>query len=61
MPIIARRALGIPLICWTVRNPAQLRKAKAWTDQITFEGFPADPDRHAAALHPRPPGLSLRG
>lgn len=39
MPIIARRALGIPLICWTVRTPAQLRRAKAWTDQITFEGF----------------------
>ncbi len=39
MPIIAKRALGIPLICWTVRTPAQLRRAKAWTDQITFEGF----------------------
>lgn len=39
MPIFARRGLGIPLICWTVRSPAQLRKAKAWTDQITFEGF----------------------
>jgi glycerophosphoryl diester phosphodiesterase len=40
-PIFARRVLGIPLICWTVRNREQLRKARTWTDQITFEGFPA--------------------
>jgi glycerophosphoryl diester phosphodiesterase len=39
MPILARRLLGVPLICWTVRNPEQLSKAKRWTDQITFEGF----------------------
>ncbi len=38
-PVFARRALGLPLICWTVRNPEQRRKADAWTDQITFEGF----------------------
>jgi hypothetical protein len=38
-PVIANRLLGIPLICWTVRHPAQLDIAKAWTDQITFEGF----------------------
>jgi glycerophosphoryl diester phosphodiesterase len=38
-PIFARRALGIPLICWTVRTPAQRRRAAAWTDQMTFEGF----------------------
>jgi glycerophosphoryl diester phosphodiesterase len=39
MPIITRRLLGIPLICWTVRFPEQRRKAEALTDQITFEGF----------------------
>lgn len=39
MPLIARRIFGIPLICWTVRTPEQLRKAQAWSDQITFEGF----------------------
>jgi glycerophosphoryl diester phosphodiesterase len=38
-PVIANRLLGIPLICWTVRDPAQLRKARTWTDQITFEGL----------------------
>jgi glycerophosphoryl diester phosphodiesterase len=39
VPIFARRWLRLPLICWTVRTPAQLRRARAWTDQITFEGF----------------------
>ena len=39
MPVIANRVLGLPLICWTVRTPAQLKKARSWTDQITFEGF----------------------
>jgi glycerophosphoryl diester phosphodiesterase len=38
-PVIANWLLGIPLICWTVRNSAQLAKARTWTDQITFEGF----------------------
>ena len=41
LPLFARRALGIPLICWTVRRPDQREKAKLWTDQITFEGFAA--------------------
>jgi glycerophosphoryl diester phosphodiesterase len=40
-PVFARRALRIPLICWTVRTPAQLARARAWADQITFEGFAA--------------------
>jgi glycerophosphoryl diester phosphodiesterase len=39
MPIIARRLLNIPLICWTVRTKPQFQKAKTWADQITFEGF----------------------
>lgn len=39
MPIIARRLFGIPLICWTVRTPAEMKKALKWTDQVTFEGF----------------------
>ncbi len=41
MPVIARRFMRIPLICWTVRTKAQRRKARRWTDQITFEGFAA--------------------
>jgi glycerophosphoryl diester phosphodiesterase len=39
MPILAHRVFGIPLITWTVRTPAQVKKAHAWSDQITFEGF----------------------
>jgi glycerophosphoryl diester phosphodiesterase len=39
MPIIWRYLFGVPLICWTVRTPAQAKKAARWTDQITFEGF----------------------
>ena len=39
MPILCRYLFGMPLICWTVRNPAQAKKAARWTDQITFEGF----------------------
>jgi len=38
-PLIARYCLGMPLICWTVRTDADRRRAKRWTDQITFEGF----------------------
>lgn len=33
------RLLGKPLICWTVRTPADAKRAQLWTDQITFEGF----------------------
>ncbi len=36
------RHLGMPLITWTVRSPADWQKARLYTDQITFEGF--DPD-----------------
>ena len=39
MPILCRYLFGMPLICWTVRTPAQAKKAARWTDQITFEGF----------------------
>jgi glycerophosphoryl diester phosphodiesterase len=41
LPILANRLFGIPLICWTVRTEAQRRKARRWTEQITFEGFAA--------------------
>ena len=40
-PTLARTLFGIPLICWTVRTPAQLQRARQWSDQITFEGFAA--------------------
>ena len=40
-PLLLRR-LGVDLICWTVRTPADREKARRYCDQITFESF--DPD-----------------
>lgn len=40
------RHLGIPLICWTIRDAEARQKARLYTDQITFEGF--DPDAASA-------------
>jgi glycerophosphoryl diester phosphodiesterase len=36
------RWLGVDLICWTVRTPADRERARRYCDQMTFEGF--DPD-----------------
>ncbi len=33
------RALGLPVITWTVRSERQGAHALKWSDQITFEGF----------------------
>jgi glycerophosphoryl diester phosphodiesterase len=41
-PLALRHFLRVPLLTWTVRTPADRTIAKAWADQITFEGF--DPD-----------------
>ena len=37
---LARR-LGKPVLTWTVRTPAQRRRAQTWADQMIFEGFAA--------------------
>jgi glycerophosphoryl diester phosphodiesterase len=37
---LARR-LGMPVLTWTVRTPAQRRRAREWADQMIFEGFAA--------------------
>ena len=37
--VSAFRARRRPVLCWTVRNPATARHARAFADQITFEGF----------------------
>jgi glycerophosphoryl diester phosphodiesterase len=39
VPLIARHVLGMPLLTWTVRTPTDLARARAWADQIIFEGF----------------------
>lgn len=33
------RAMGWPVITWTIRNEAERVTAARWADQITFEGF----------------------
>jgi glycerophosphoryl diester phosphodiesterase len=35
------RLIGAPVMTWTVRTPAQIEIARAWADQIVFEGFAA--------------------
>ncbi len=35
------RLLGLPVLTWTVRSPAQRRRAALWADQMIFEGFRA--------------------
>ncbi len=36
------RAVGVPLITWTVRDETQANYGATWADQITFEGFLPD-------------------
>ena len=36
---LCRTALGIPVIAWTVRSPADVAPTRRWADQIVFEGF----------------------
>jgi glycerophosphoryl diester phosphodiesterase len=38
-PLVARRLLGLPLLTWTVRTPADQARARRWADQMIFEGF----------------------
>ncbi len=38
-PSVLRKALGRPLLTWTVRTPEQRRHAAEHADQIIFEGF----------------------
>ncbi|MDH7794517.1 MULTISPECIES: glycerophosphodiester phosphodiesterase family protein [unclassified Beijerinckia] len=38
VPHLLRRALGLPVMTWTVRTTAQKQAAAQWADQIVFEG-----------------------
>lgn len=40
-PWVARTLFGLPLLTWTVRTPAEQRRAARWADQMIFEGFRA--------------------
>ena len=44
LPVPATRlahGLGLPVLTWTVRTPAQRERATQWADQMIFEGFRA--------------------
>jgi glycerophosphoryl diester phosphodiesterase len=36
-PLLARGLFGLPLLTWTVRNPADIHRARRWADQVIFE------------------------
>jgi glycerophosphoryl diester phosphodiesterase len=38
-PQLARRLLGLPMLTWTVRTPADQARAELYADQMIFEGF----------------------
>ena len=38
-PVAAFRATGRPVLTWTVRSPAEEAAARAFADNITFEGY----------------------
>lgn len=38
-PLIARHVLRLPLLAWTVRTPADRRRARWFADAMIFEGF----------------------
>lgn len=38
-PLFARNVLGMPLLTWAVRTPAERQRAARWADQMIFEGF----------------------
>jgi glycerophosphoryl diester phosphodiesterase len=39
VPVAARSLLGLPLLTWTVRTPAERERAARYADQMIFEGF----------------------
>ncbi len=39
VPFLCWRAIGLPVMTWTVRTPEQRQKAADWADQMVFEGF----------------------
>ena len=38
-PFLCSKALGLPLMSWTVRTPEDRARAAAHADQMVFEGF----------------------
>lgn len=40
-PVAALKARGVPVLCWTIRSPAEAEAALRVADNITFEGYEA--------------------
>jgi glycerophosphoryl diester phosphodiesterase len=40
--VAALKARGVPVLCWTVRRPAEEAAARRVADNITFEGYAPD-------------------
>lgn len=38
-PYLCRTGMGLPVMTWTVRTPADVARARAHADQMVFEGF----------------------
>ncbi|MCM2561834.1 phosphodiesterase [Lutimaribacter sp. EGI FJ00015] len=41
-PVARLKSRGVPVLCWTVRSPAQETVARQVADNITFEGYAAE-------------------
>lgn len=39
--VVALKAQGVPVLCWTIRSPEQEAEARRIADNITFEGYEA--------------------
>jgi glycerophosphoryl diester phosphodiesterase len=40
-PVSRCHGLGLPVISWTIRSPAEASQARRYSDQVTFEGYRA--------------------
>lgn len=39
VPLLCREGIGMPVMTWTARSQEDLVRARAWADQVIFEGF----------------------
>ena len=52
MPRVAEiKAAGLPILCWTVRSPAQEAEARRIADTVTFEGYLPRPETAPPVPH----------
>ncbi|WP_299821361.1 glycerophosphodiester phosphodiesterase family protein [uncultured Jannaschia sp.] len=52
MPRIAEiKAAGLPVLCWTIRSPAQEAEVRRIADNVTFEGYLPEPEAAPPVPH----------